>query len=152
MNRTRVASAVLIGVSFLSLAACGSDETPTPAAPAPAATTAAAAAAPSDEAICTELDKVAKAMSKDLVAMLAAGEPKPAEAKKVLTDVVAGLTKAAGSSDTEVGAATKELIARSSAAAAAADPMTAIEQDAQWEKAGTDINAACQKAGVTIKF
>ncbi|MDY7087825.1 MAG: hypothetical protein SYR96_22300 [Actinomycetota bacterium] len=149
MNRTRIASAVLIGVSFLSLAACGSDETPTTAAPA---TTAAAAPAPSDEAVCTELDKVAKAMSKDVVALVASGDPQPAEAKKALDNAVAGLTKAAGSSETEVGTATKELIARASAAAAAADPMTAIEQDTQWEKAATDINAACQKAGVTIKF
>ncbi|MBB4693077.1 hypothetical protein [Paractinoplanes abujensis] len=91
-------------------------------------------------------------MSAQLVDFVASGATDAAEAKRILTVFAAGLTKAAGSSETEVGAAVKEVVARSSEAAAAADPMTAIEQDPNWEQAGSDLTAACKTAGVKINY
>lgn len=154
---------MLIGVSLMALTACGGDDTT--AAPAPAPTTAAAPAAtdeaaapadgpaPDDKKLCTEAAAAAKKMTADLVEVMKAsqGEMPTAEMKKILAGLGDDLTKVAGSSDSEVGAAIKDFAAKSTEAAAAADPVTATDNEG-YEQSGKDINAACKTAGVKVNF
>ncbi len=163
----RVASAVLIGVSLMTLTACSGDDTPaavaTPPAAAPtgetadpAATTPPAAepvaAAPSDKKLCEGANTADKAMKAELIkAMQSSGGDLPAaDTKKILTGLATKLM-AAGESDTKVGAAVKEFVAQTTAAASAADPMAALDNPA-YEKAGKGLTAACKTAGVTVNY
>ncbi|SNT03391.1 hypothetical protein [Actinoplanes regularis] len=158
--RTRVTSAVLFTAAMLSLAACSDDKksdagaaTPaTAAASAPAATTAAAAASgASDKEICEGVNKAGEAMKADLIAAMAKanGElPPVADVKKLLgafNTAVLAVTPA--DSTSKAGVAALQMAADSTKIAAAADPITAME-DPAYEKAGNDLEAACKAVGV----
>lgn len=167
----RMSSAVLIGVSVLSLAACGGDETPTAAAPttAPAATTTATEAAPdpaatsvaaapaaggaaTDKQLCAAANKADKSMKAELIkAMQAGGEPDAAVFKKVLDGLAGQLNTAAAGSDSKVAVAMKDFAGRAGEAAAAADPVTASDTPA-FEQSGKDLTAACKAAGVKVNY
>ncbi|MET0424442.1 MAG: hypothetical protein ABW046_11225 [Actinoplanes sp.] len=158
----RIASAVFLGASLLTLTACGGEDTPagTPAA-APATTSAApvaestatAASAAGDKDLCQAANKADKAMKAELIkAMQAAdGDMDPAAYKKVLSGIADELNAAAASGDSPVAAAMKKFADQSSTAAAAADPETALA-DPAFEQSGKDLTAACKAAGVTVNY
>ncbi|MET0416356.1 MAG: hypothetical protein ABW022_10080 [Actinoplanes sp.] len=166
--RTRLASAVLIGVSFMSLTACGSEETPTAAstpppaatsaAPAPDATSAAPEAtsdkkAPSDKQLCQTAGKADEAMKAALIKALqeSGGDPSAEQFAKVLNGLADELSTAAADSDSKVGKAMKQFAAQATEAAGAADPTTAADNPA-FEKSGKSLTAACKAAGVTVNY
>lgn len=167
----RVASAALIGVSFLSLAACGGEESPTAAAtqpaptaasatatqPAPTATSAAAepaAGARSDKEICTDAKKAGEASKKmvlDAAVKSGGADLTAADYKTFLTMMADQLTAAAGASDSKVGAAAKAVAAGATKAASSTDPATAMA-DPGFEKVGAELTAACKPTGVNPNF
>jgi len=79
------------------------------------------------------------------------GEIPAAEAKKMLTDLAADLTAAAGSSTTKASTTVKLIASQMTTAAGAADPITAGDTP-EATKAGKEFNAACKAAGVTTHF
>ena len=161
----------LIGASFMSLAACGGDDStsawaePTTAASAaaPAATTADAAPAdaapapagdaPTDKAICNAANKADKAFKAELVELLksAQGEPSDAAMAKVLGGLGTELEAAAGASETKVGLAVKKFAAGAAEIATAAEPMAEIEKP-EYEASATAITTTCKAAGVTVNY
>ncbi|KHD77390.1 hypothetical protein MB27_11645 [Actinoplanes utahensis] len=166
----KVASAVLLGVSMMGLAACGEEEkssstatgagATSAAAPAaeatsaaPAATAVAAGPAPSDKDLCTAAEKANVAFKKSAMDLIqkTGGEIPPAQAGKMLTDLAAGLTEAAGSSTTKAAATVKVIATQMTTAAGAADPITAGDTP-EATKTGKEFNAACKAAGVTTHF
>jgi hypothetical protein len=162
VKRLRVASAVLIGVSLLALTACGGDEPTTTAAPAPVATTASSAPAAADPAaggssdkeICEAAKKAGQAMKTAVVDAFKAGaQPSPDAFKKILDDLDQQLTTlAAGAEgDSKVAAALKKISAEAAEAAKAADPVEAAAKSS-FEKAGTDLTAACKAVGIDVNF
>jgi hypothetical protein len=167
----RIASSLFLSACVLALAACGgADETTAGSAPAASATTAASAAAPtsaapadsagggtSDKELCESANKAGEKMKKDFIAAFQAsggGElPPAAELKKVLTelnDELSALAKS-GAEDSKVVAALKTFGVEAAKAAKASDPATAADNP-KFEKAGSDITAACKAAGVTVNF
>ncbi|WP_221322659.1 hypothetical protein [Actinoplanes sp. L3-i22] len=165
--RTRITSAVLFTAAVLSLAACSEDDkteagttsaasvaataASAPPAPSAAATTAAAAGGASDKTVCEETGKAGEAMKASLLAATKDGDFAPAEAKKMLEEFAAGVTAAAGSGAGEIATNAKELAGIAAKTAAAADPMTALE-DPAFEKSATELAAACKTAGVKINL
>ncbi|MBU2662632.1 hypothetical protein KOI35_03855 [Actinoplanes bogorensis] len=171
MLRLRTVLTALIGASFMTLAACGGDDTtaawtepaattatsaapaaePTDAAPADAAP--AAADAPTDKAICNAAGKADKAFKAELIQLLqsAQGEPSDADMAKVLGGLGTELEKAAGSSETKVGLAVKKFAAGAAEVANSASPMTEIENP-EYEASGKAITAACKTVGVTVNY
>ncbi len=157
--RTRVTSAVLFTAAVLSLAACSEEEKKSDAAATStaAATTAAAPSSPpaaaagaSDKEICEAANKAGKAMTKDLSAAITDGDFSPAEAKTILgafRESVLAVT--APDSSTKVGVAALQMTKDATKIAEAADPFTAME-DPAFEKAGTDLEAACKAVGVKL--
>jgi hypothetical protein len=167
----RVTSSLFICASVLALAACGgADETKAGSAPAASSTVAAPAATPtsstpadsaaggtSDQDLCESAHEAGEKMKKDFIAAFQAsggGElPPVAELKKILTDLndeLSGLASA-GAEDSEVVAALEKFGSEAAKAAKASDPATAADNPA-FEKAGSDITAACKSAGVKVNF
>ncbi|WP_406069412.1 hypothetical protein [Micromonospora sp. NBC_01638] len=169
MNRSRIATALLILAATTALTACGDQDTATTAGSTPPAPTAAAAtsadasptAAPassvatgamSDKKLCETVKKASDEMKAEVLKAAMAGEPSAADYKKILTELEQKLTTAASTGgDTKLVAALKEFGAQASKAAAAADPATAADNPA-FEKAGKDITAACKAAGISVIF
>lgn len=169
MNRSRIATALLIFAATTALTACGDGDAATtagstPSAPTSAAATSAAAsptAAPassaatgaiSDKKLCESVKKASDEMKAKVVKAAMAGEPSAADYKKILMELEQKLTTAASTGgDTKVVVALKEFGAQASKAAAAADPATAADNPA-FEKAGKDITAACKAAGISVIF
>ncbi|GIF06604.1 hypothetical protein [Actinoplanes siamensis] len=165
MMRTRITSAVLFTAAVLSLGACSDDDkteagassagtsTATSAAAAPpvGATSAAAAGGASDKAICEETNKAGEAMKESLLGSMKDGDFQPAEAKKMLEDFSTAVTAAAGSGTSKIATGAKSLADIATKSASAADPLTAVE-DPAFEKAGTELAAACQAAGVKVNL
>ncbi|GAA2623727.1 hypothetical protein [Paractinoplanes durhamensis] len=165
MIATRIASAVLLGVSLIALAACGQDtDTTAPAAtavaatpaaatsPAAPATSAAAVAAKADKEVCEDATKAAESLKKAVLVLAQSGnEIAPADAKALLTDFANNLTKAGEGADGKVATAIKANADAARKAAAAKDPLTAADT-AESAKAGKDLNAACKAAGVKTTF
>jgi hypothetical protein len=161
--RIRYASAVLIGVALLTLAACGGNDTPTAgsapsapattsAAPTPPASTGATAAASADAKLCETANKIGAAMKTELLkAVKDDGTLDVAQAKKTLTGLADQLNAAAVDNDGQVAAAMKDFAAQSAKAATAADPTTAVSGPA-YEKAGSDLTAACKAVGVSVNY
>jgi hypothetical protein len=162
----RLATAVLAGVSLMGLTACSEDAPTTTAADkpsAPAATTTAAApetstapaaAALSDKELCQEAGKASDAMQKALMTLIQAnpsGDIPAPDAAAMLKDLAASLTKAAEGGTSEVAKGMQEIAAQSLKAAEAKDPATALDTP-ESAKTGTAFNAACKKAGVTVKY
>ncbi|MEO3748552.1 hypothetical protein [Plantactinospora sp. B5E13] len=159
----------MICASLITLSACGGEEpentagsTPSTSAAAPSASapassapaSAPAGAATGDKELCESVKKAGEEMMDAFVAAFTSGnEPDSAELKKVLTDLSKELETlaASGGADSKVVAALKGFGAEASKAASAADPMTAAENPA-FEKAGSEITAACKTAGVTVNF
>ncbi|MEV4274625.1 hypothetical protein [Actinoplanes xinjiangensis] len=164
MITTRILTAVLAGVSVLSLAAC-SEETPTTSAQPPAATTAAApaattaattpppaAAGASDKEICEAANKANESLKKAMTTLFqTTGDISAADQKAMLTDLAKQLDKAAAGSDTEVAKAVQLISSQATEAAGAKDPTTALDTP-ESEKSGKALNAACKKAGVTTRY
>jgi hypothetical protein len=159
----RVASAVLIGLSMIGLAACGDDtettaSTATTTAPAAAttaaaeATTEAAVAGKADKEICEQASKASDSFKKAVVVLARSGNDiAPADAKLLLTDFAKNLNKAAEGSDSKVATALKANADLALEAAAAKNPVEAADTP-ESAKAGKDLNAACKAAGVTTTF
>jgi hypothetical protein len=160
---TRILTAVLAGVSVLSLAAC-SEEAPATSAQPPAATTAAApaataeattppaAAGSSDKEICEAANKANESLKKAMTTLFqTTGDISAADQKAMLTDLAKQLDKAAEGSDTAVAKAVRLISSQATEAAAAKDPTTALDTP-ESEKSGKALNAACKKAGVTTRY
>jgi hypothetical protein len=158
----RILTAVLAGVSVLSLAACSEEAPATTAQPAattaaaPAATTETttppAAAALSDKEICEAANKASDSMKTAMETLFkTTGDLTPKDAAAVLTDMAKQLNEAAAGSDTAVAKAATLIATQASEAAAAKDPTTALD-NAESEKSGQALNAACKKAGVTTQY
>ncbi|MEU4560218.1 hypothetical protein AB0F72_17700 [Actinoplanes sp. NPDC023936] len=162
MIAIRVASAVLAGVSMMSLAACG-EETETAAATATttatasaAATEAAASAAPArnaDTVTCEQAERAVKSFKNALLSLAQSGvtEISPTDAKAMLIDLADDLTKASEGASDEVAAALKANIDAALKASNDKDPATAIDSP-ETAKAGKDLNALCKAAGVETTF
>ena len=164
---SRATFAALICASALALAACGGGDdttaapapsTTTAAAPAPSATSAAPSAATGgtgigagDKKICESANKAGEKMKDDFVAAMTSGEPSPAKLKQILGELDSKLSAVAGDADTKVAAAAKQMAAEAEKAASAADPMDAAANSG-FEKAGSDLTAACKAAGVKVNF
>ena len=164
MKRIFATSSLLICVSVLPLTACGGkDDTSTTAGSAPAASAPAPASASpaggdtaggaNDKKLCESVRSAGEKMKSSLITALQAGEePSPAVFKKILTDLdkeVTSLAEAGG--DSEVGAALQKLGSEAAKAAKASDPAEAADNP-EFEKAGTEITAACKSAGVDVNF
>jgi hypothetical protein len=161
----RFATAVLAGVSLMGLTACSEEPATTTAdKPAPAATTTAAAApetstapaaaALSDKELCQEAGKASDAMQKTLMAMIKAnpnGEFPAADSAAMLNELAANLNKAAEGGASEVAKGMQTIAAQSIEAAKATNPTAALDTP-ESTKAGTALNAACKKVGVTVKY
>jgi hypothetical protein len=140
---------------MMGLAACAEEKKATFETPATTAAAAApAAAAPSDKQICTAAGKTSQAYA-DGLGVLAAkatnnGADLPlAESKKVLNDLAASLTKAAGTSDTATAKAVKALAtAAGKAAKDPADPIGEYDNNATSTAARSAVNTACEPLGV----
>ncbi|WP_416902823.1 hypothetical protein [Micromonospora echinospora] len=167
MKPFRIVSAVLICAS-LTLAGCGGgeDDTTAGSAPSPSSATSAPAAsassapAPSapaggasDKELCESTKKAGNDMKASVVTALQADPAAAPEAfRKVLTELESKLTAlAATGGDTAVTTAIRAFTAEAAKAAKAADPASAADNPA-FEKAGTDLAAACKKAGVEVAF
>ncbi|MEU4570822.1 hypothetical protein [Micromonospora sp. NPDC023956] len=170
MKPLRVLSAVLV-CAALTLAGCGgADDTTAGPAPSagptssatstPSSPTTSSAPAPStsvggtgDKEICTSVKEIGNDMKASLVTALQADQAAaPAAFRKVLTDLEGKLTAlAATGGDTAVTTAIRAFTTEAAKAAKAADPATAADNPA-FEKAGTDLTAACKKAGVEVNF
>ncbi|GIF16490.1 hypothetical protein [Actinoplanes teichomyceticus] len=176
MKRTRVTSAVLLATAVLTLAACSDDDkteagSATPAAPASATAAPSASAivtdptatkdgpgskagAAADKELCTATDKAGQSMKKALVTLMSAnsGTISAGDAKAILEDFTKQVTTALQSAgDSKVSAAAKAVADEAAKAATAADPVTAAAEPS-FEKAGTDVAAACRAAGVPVSF
>ncbi|WP_433789558.1 hypothetical protein [Actinoplanes sp. CA-252034] len=164
MISKRILTAVLAGVSALSLAACSEEAPATSTKPAattaaaPAATTEAAAppaaAGLSDKEICESVNKVTDSMKTAMMTIAQAtqgGDIPVADQKAILTDMAKQLDKAVEGSDTEVAKAVKLISSQATEAAAAKDPTAALDNP-ESDKSGKALNAACKKAGVTTQF
>ncbi|MEU8241058.1 hypothetical protein AB0C07_22670 [Actinoplanes missouriensis] len=164
MIAIRVASAVLAGVSLMTLAACGDDSEP--AAPAattattPSATTvtadAAASAAPArnaDTVTCEQAERAVKSFKNAILTLAQSGvtELSPVDAKAMLTDFADDLTKASEGAGPEMTAALKANIDAALTAAKDKDPGTALDSP-ETAKAGKELNALCKAAGVETTF
>ena len=161
VKRILATSSLLICVSVLPLTACGGkDDTSTTAGSAPAASVPAASPAGGDTAggandkkLCESVRTAGEKMKSSLITALQSGEePSPAVFKKILTDLdkeVTSLAEAGG--DSEVGAALQKLGSEAAKAAKASDPAEAADNP-EFEKAGTEITAACKSAGVDVNF
>ncbi|MEU7613351.1 hypothetical protein [Micromonospora sp. NPDC049204] len=169
MNHSRIASALLILAAATALTACGDGDAATTAGSTPSASTSAAAttaaaspsAAPAssaatgstaDKELCTSFSKAADEMKAELLKIATAGEPTAADFKKILADLekkTVALASAGG--DSKVAAALKSFGAEAGKAAAAADPESAADNGA-FEKAGTELTAACKAAGANVNF
>jgi hypothetical protein len=158
----RILPAVLAGVSVLALAACSEEAPATSAQPAattaaaPAATTEAttppAAAALSDKEICAAANKASESMKDAMTTLFqTTGDIPAADQKAILTDMAKQLGKAAEGSDTDVAKAVQLIATQASEAAATKDPTAALD-NAESEKSGKALNAACKKAGVTTRY
>ncbi len=171
MKRFRITSSLFICASVLVLAACGgADETTAGSAPAASSTVAAPAATPaastpadsaaggtSDKDLCESANQAGEKMKKDFIAAFQAaggGElPPAAELKKILTDMNDELSTLAssGAEDSKVVAALEKFGSEATKAAKSSDPATAADNP-EFEKAGSDITAACKSAGVQVNF
>ncbi|MFC3502049.1 hypothetical protein ACFOOK_13910 [Micromonospora krabiensis] len=172
MNRPRLVSIALISAAALALAGCGGEETATPTSSTPTASAVAptsAAASPSvapsspaaggapvtvnEKVVCESAEKAGQEMKKALIAVVQSGKEPSAEVyRKILADLGDKLTSLlpAGGVGEVVGALTR-FASEAGRAAAAADPATAADNPA-FEKAGTDLTAACKAAGVKVNF
>jgi hypothetical protein len=163
MNAIRLASAVLAGVSLMTLTACGdATDTAAPAAttatvpaattPAVEATTAPPAEAKADKEVCEDAHKAAESLKKATVVLARSGtEISAADAKAMLTDFANSLAKATEGGDPKLTAAVRANVDAALAAAAAPDPMTSADTP-EAAKAGKDLNALCKAAGVKTAF
>ncbi|MEE3918278.1 hypothetical protein V2I01_05445 [Micromonospora sp. BRA006-A] len=150
---------ILLTCAVLGLAACGDEalghgragghlglRRPSPAAPSPSA------AAMSDKELCTAAEKINKDMRAKLMTAVQAGGDLTKQTGAILTELgdrVTRLARTAG--DGKAATALKEFGAEAGEAGSAADPGTAADNPAM-EKAGKDINAACQTAGAPTTF
>lgn len=150
----------------MTVAACGTDDTTstagsttaTSAAAAPSATPATSAAAAGggtgDKKICESVKKAGEDMKASLItALQGGGDPSPALFKKILTQMNKEMETLAASagSDSKVGPALEAFGTQAATAAASSDPAEAAS-NAEFEKAGADITAACQPTGVNVNF
>ncbi|GLY06905.1 hypothetical protein Acsp01_72840 [Actinoplanes sp. NBRC 101535] len=158
-------SAILIGVSVFALSACGGTDTtstdaaaPTAttsaAAPAAEATTSAAAAAPaaSDKELCAAAEKVSKEFKNEILEVFkSGGDVTPEVGKKLYTQLATGLSEAAGSGDSAVATAMKQMADEAAKGAASANPVEDGDTK-EAEKAGAALTAACKEAGVKVVY
>ncbi|MFI7606015.1 hypothetical protein ACIBTV_12905 [Micromonospora sp. NPDC049366] len=126
------------------------------ASPSAAASSPAAGRAPvtvDEKTLCESAEKAGQDMKKALIAAVQSGNEPSAEVyRKMLTDLhdkLAALTPGGG--DGKVADALNRMGAEAAKAAAAGDPAAAADNPA-FEKAGTDLTAACKTAGVTVNF
>jgi hypothetical protein len=148
---------------MLTLAACGEDDTATtagstPPASAPASVPATVPSSPAgadtanDKKLCASAESAGQAMKKELIAALQVSDsPSPAAYKKILAGLDKKMTTLAAGGDGAVATAIKKMGTEASKAAAAADPVEAAANPT-FEKAGTDLTAACKAVGVTVNF
>ncbi|MFY1703477.1 MULTISPECIES: hypothetical protein [Micromonospora] len=166
MNQLRLVPVVLACVSLLALSACGGEDSTssagstssdtTSAAPAASSPAPAAPADPaSDKEVCEEAAKASTEMKQAImkIAMDSGNDPSADDAKKVMTELAQKMSAAAatGSPDSPVVTALTAFNAEVTKAASAADPATAIDNEA-IEKASKDLGTACEKAGVKATF
>ncbi|MEH1167351.1 hypothetical protein V6V47_18395 [Micromonospora sp. CPCC 205539] len=167
MKPNRFASALLILAATTALAACGDADKATTAGSTPSASTSvstsvaptsaaasapAAAAGASDKKLCETVKKAGDDMKAELLKVAMAGEPSAADFKKILIGLKDQLSAAASAGgDSKVATAVQQFNAEAAKAAAAADPAEAADNPA-FEKAGTDITAACKAVGVSVNF
>ena len=151
----------------MTLAACGGEDTTTTAGSTPSASTASSSAAvssapsvsasttaaASDKELCESAKKASDDMRAALVTAVQSGkQPTPAVFKEILTGLEQKITAVASTGgDGKVTTALKQFSAEAAKAAAAADPATAADNPA-FEKAGTDLSAACKAVGVNVTF
>ncbi|WIM94215.1 hypothetical protein ACTOB_006220 [Actinoplanes oblitus] len=175
--RTRVTSAVLFTAAVLSLAACSDDDkteasgTPTTAATsasAPAATSSApdvsisesgaipgsAANGSADKVVCEASNTAGEAMKTAMLKIMKAGngDIKPADAKAILDDFTKSVNQALDQApESTVSTAAQKVADEAAKAASAADPVEAAAAPG-FEKAGTELTAACKAAGISVNF
>ena len=161
MIRTRVISAVLIGISALALTACGggdggasaaSWETAPAAAPATAATQADKQAG-SDNELCEAVDQADTVLTGQMIkAMQGGGEgPSAADITKGLTEFAESLRTASDGGDSTVAKAMQKVAADVTKVAQAPDPATEGANPV-YEEANTELEKACQAVGVKVKL
>jgi hypothetical protein len=173
VNRLRAVPAVL-ALALLTLTACGGGEsteptaaptsgTPAASAPAPTsgspATSAPAASAPAagqtrtDKQLCQQITMEYQMIQQRIVKEAAGGDPSPALAKKLLTDLEKQMTAVVSGAapGSTVAPAITEMAGHVGKLAAAADP-AAADDDPAAEKAAKALNTACTKAGAPTNF
>jgi hypothetical protein len=162
--RSRKLGVALAGTVLASGAACGGQDSArtagtraVPVAPGGAATTPIKPVGlpePADDrTLCKQARKAVNAQ-KDAVLHLTAetrGNLSPGDFKVIMFDLSEQLTAAAGTVDSEVAKAMKAMAKQSRKAGAATDPVSAAEKPA-FAEAGTELTAACRKAGVKVTF
>ncbi|SCL16605.1 hypothetical protein GA0070616_1062 [Micromonospora nigra] len=168
MIKLRVLPAVFACVSLLTLSACGGEDESTTAGSTPSgAATSAAAESPSaapatsaavetvtDKKLCESAEKASADLRASFIKVMSSGEePSPADFQKLYDELEKEMSAvaASGGADSEVAAALTAFGAEAGKAAAAADPAATADNPA-FEKAGTDITAACKKVGVSVNF
>jgi hypothetical protein len=166
VNLSRATSAALISACLVTLSACGEESTtagtpPTTAGSvaAPAVTSVAPSAATGtatggdDRAVCQAADKAGKDLKEAFVTAMTSGKtPSNAQLKTILTGFGSSLTTVtASAADSTVVAAAKQVAEQATKAAAAADPAEAAATPA-FEKASTDLAAACKAIGVPLEL
>lgn len=168
VKRIRGTATVLISVSLMVLTACSDAGTDSKAGSTPPAATGASSTAPSaaatsapaaasggsDAELCAKANAAGEAMKATVIeaakAALAKQETPPAaEIKKAMEEFSSTLNAAAGTSDSKVATAVKQVAAQGAKAAAAKDPFAAADQ-AEFTKAYTELTTACKAAGVKI--
>ena len=161
MKNIRLMASTVFCVSALALSACGGGDAPAGTA-APSATTAAttgapatssapAAAAASDKEICNAAVKATTAFGEKLAESLKAGkELTSADIQALLNAMATDLSVAEGGTS-DVAKSAQVMVAELKKVAASADLATA-EDSPEYQKAGTELDAACKAAGVEINF
>ncbi|MEV0004139.1 hypothetical protein AB0H28_17890 [Micromonospora sp. NPDC050980] len=126
--------------------------TPAPAVSSPAASAPAAPGTAGDKQLCQSVKKSGDEMRARLVSAVQNGGDPDAEVTKILTEMGRTATALASTGgDSAAGTALKKFGAENIKAAKAADPSAAADSPAM-EKAGADLNAACEAVGVTTTF
>ncbi|WP_067499581.1 hypothetical protein [Actinoplanes sp. TFC3] len=155
MQLIRVSPVVLALASMVLLGACSDSPSTSSAPPAPATATGASPAPnrAGDAKLCSAVQKIGQDLKDELVGISQSGkEPTRDLFTGILQKMAEKVTaEAFAAGDSAVAVAARQLGEQASQAAKEQDPVAAASSPG-FEKAGSDLTAACQAAGVAVTF